>query len=190
MNYKEIETKYRADGIGLEAFKAFCEGLEGSPYKYLAIAGYDHLYDDTRDASSFGRHRVGPNFNQWTTKRKLIGANNYIRDEYNIMLSPEETPDKVKPWVTSQGYQFNVSIFKNVFLYEYDSHVLSYYVVYDADLKELGRFIEIEMSESRPWNSEDEAWDYLVKVEESMKVLGLTPQKRVKRSLYEQYRRG
>jgi hypothetical protein len=62
-----------------------------------------------------------------------------------------------------------------------------YYVVYDQDLVEQGRFIEIEMDEKFEWPSDEQAWNELIQHENKLSKLGILPQARVKRSLFEMF---
>jgi adenylate cyclase class IV len=183
----EVEFKYRANDISLVDFTAFCKAR--TPEKIIHASGFDYFYEDKADPDCFGRHRVGPSFNQLTFKRKTTGKNNFVRDEDNVTLGADMTREKIQLFCERRGYKFNTSIFKNVFVYEYAQYTLVYYVVYDEELKELGRFIEIEMSEEYPWESEDHAWRELVKLEQEAKALGLSPQRRVRNSLFEMFRR-
>lgn len=187
INYKEIELKYRADDIPLTAFLKFAK--DRSPVDSLYVSGYDHFFSDTAGSESFVRHRVGHNFNQLTFKAKTVPGNNFIRRETNITLGKDVSLEAAQQLCKDFGYEFNRSIFKTVFVYEYPRYVLSYYVVYTPDLQELGRFMEIEMSEQYPWKTEQEAWGELVALEAEAKVLGVTAQARMKKSLYEQFKR-
>ncbi len=188
IKFKEIELKYNASGISLTDFISFCEAR--SPTRGCYVCGYDHFYSDTRNGTDdLVRHRVGQDFNQLTFKRKTSEKNNFIRTENNISLQKEVTKAQAAGLCQSFGFEFNTSIFKNIYVYEYPRYVLSYYVVYDLELKELARFVEIEMSEEHPWESEEEAWGELVKLETEAKVLGITAKGRIKKSLFEQFRR-
>lgn len=187
MRFTEVEFKYKADSVTLSAFTAFC--IERKPETVVEAAGYDHFYANTKDPDAFCRHRIGPDFNQLTFKRKTTGANNYVRTEHNINLTLDMERDKIEAICSEFGYKYNTSIFKNCFVYFYDWCVLSYYVCYDTDLKELGRFLEIEANEDHAWETEQEAWDAVVVMEKLCKPLGLTPQMRIKRSLFELYKK-
>jgi hypothetical protein len=62
-------------------------------------------------------------------------------------------------------------------------------VVYDKELNEKQRFIEIEANEKFTWASEQEAWDEVLKYEKSFESLGITPQHRLRKSLYELFKK-
>lgn len=182
----EIEFKYRADDISLKDFIAFCEAR--GPLRAVNPCGYDYFYDNAKDQDAFCRHRVGLDINQLTFKRKTTDANNFIRTEHNMDLV-KATREQVRSLVSEFGYAHNFSLYKNCFVYSYDNYTLVYYVCYDEDMKELGRFIEIEMKEDFQWKSEQEAWDCLLVFEKLCKPLGISPQHRIKRSLFELYRK-
>lgn len=187
MKYKEIETKYNASEISLEDFIEFCEARE--PNSQVIASGYDHFYDKEGDDTSFCRHRVGPDLNQLSFKRKTQDTNNFIRTEHNINLNGT-TVDQIEALCKDLGgYTYNFSIFKNCFVYKYDRYTLVYYVCYTKDLKELGRFVEIEMSEDGVWRNEDEAWMALRKIEIQLKTLGVSANARIRRSLFEMFRK-
>ena len=180
---KEIEYKYNADGIDLGKFKRFCQARK--PIRASEAAGYDHFYSSDRE--SFCRHRQGSDLNQLTFKRKLTGSN-VVRTEHNLDLLPTVSSDSVHDMCQALGYEYKNTIYKNNFVFEYGDYVLSYYLVYDSNLKELGRFMEIEAREGLPWESEQKALNCLQEVEEAAREqLGITPQRRVKRSLFEMF---
>lgn len=187
MKFREIEFKYKADNISLSVFEAFCK--KNSPLTHLIASGYDHFYDKSDASGSFCRLRVGPDSNQLTFKRKTTDNNNFVRTEHNIDLTRETSREQIEALLSEFGYAYNTSLFKNCFIYKYDWFTYVYYVCYDTDMKELGRFVEIEMSEEHAWQNEEEAYNQLLILEKLCKSLGVSPQCRVKRSLFELYRK-
>ena len=187
MMFKEIEFKYRADNISLIDFTDFC--VKQGPASTIIASGYDHFYEKSDDSGSFCRLRVGPDSNQLTFKRKTQDNNNFVRTEHNIDLTPETTREQIEALLAEFGYKYNTSLFKNCFVYKYDNYTGVYYIVYDTSMKELGRFVELEMSETYGWSSEDEAYGQLVLIEKLCKSVGISPQCRVKRSLFELYKK-
>ena len=185
MNFKEIETKYNAESISYDTFAKFC--LEREPEKFILASGYDHFFSNPKELESFFRHRVGSDISQLTFKRKTIERNNFVRHEYNLDTTMSE--DEVKAYVGAFGYEYNTSIFKTCFVYKYSYFILSYYICYDIHMKELGRFVEIEMREDFDFGSEDKAWSALLVLEKLCKDIGINPKARIKRSLYEMYRK-
>lgn len=185
VKHREIEFKYNADNISLTEFQAFCEDRE--PFRTVVASGYDHFYQNSKDAEAFCRVRRGPDMNQLTFKRKTSGANNNIRVEHNIDLVREMEKDSLTAFLGEFGYKYEKSIFKNCFVYKYNDHVLVYYICYDVNLKELGRFIEIEADEDFPWESQQAATNTVVALERICKPLGITPQGRMRKSLFEMF---
>ncbi len=187
MKYLEIEYKYNAASISLSDFTKFCEGR--GPSKFILASGYDFFYDNLNDKDYFGRYRLGADTNQLTTKRKTVVGNNFVRGEINVDLAPGESKAKADALFSFFGYKFNTSIFKNCFVYKFDYYTLVYYLVYDVDMNEVGRFVEIEMDEDHAWKSEAHASAELQLLEKLCKPLGITPQGRIKRSLFEMFRK-
>lgn len=184
---KEIEFKYFGETIPLSEFQEFCTSKVG--YKFLMAAGYDHFYENGKNKDAFCRLRVGSDFTQLTFKRKTKDENNFVRAEHNITLSNETTKDQIEAFLSEFDYKFNMSLYKSAFIYLFDYYILVYYICYDMEMKEIGRFIEIEMKEDYPWKSEDEAYSALVAMERLCKPLGISAQSRVKRSLFEMFRK-
>lgn len=189
MNTKnmEVEFKYDAKNINLSAFKEFC--MKKDPVSYIMAAGHDHFYHNSKDLTSFYRHRVGAGINQFTFKKKTVEENNFIRIEHNIDLDLDVTRDKILYLCKDLGYEYNTTIFKNSFIYVYEYYVMAYYIVYDNDMKEIGRFLEIEMNEEFPWENEKQAWGELIILERIHKPLGIDSSKRIKDSLFELFKK-
>lgn len=187
MKFKEVEFKYSADNISLEKFHEFCRGRK--PKNYILAAGPDYFYQNNKQPDSFCRFRDGRDYKQVTFKRKTSNSNNFIRTEHNINVSESTTEDMVRALVSEFDYAYNTTVFKTCFIYIYDYYTLVYYVCANEEAQEVGRFVEIEMDEGYPWVSEQEAWDGLITMEKLCKGLGISPQARVKKSLYEIFRK-
>lgn len=183
MEFKEIEFKYKAAEISFSSFTEFCASRGDSTF--IQAAGYDYFYASTKDGDSFARHRVGPDMNQLTFKRKTTDKNNFVRAEHNIDLQQEVSTEQIAALCSEFGYEFRKRIFKNVFIYLFDRYNFVFYICYDDEMNELGRFIEIEMSEEHDWGEEKNAWEALLALEQDFKRLGITAQKRMKNSLFE-----
>ncbi len=185
MKFKEVEFKYAIPKLKYSDFKTFAESL--GPSRYIEAAGYDYYYTD--DAGmNFIRYRAGDR-QELTTKRKTKTRNNYVRDEYNLLIGKGQTLETVAGFCRSLGYpRLNFCIFKACFIYFYDTFDIVYYVVYDEDMKETDRFLEIEMAEDHAWASEQQCWDKLKEVEQSLAPLGIKPEHRESKSLFEMYR--
>jgi adenylate cyclase class IV len=185
MNYKEIELKFSAKGIKLENFHIFCK--KRKPEKYFTVSGTDHFYA-SNNLDIFYRYRDGDDGSQLTYKIKTTKNNSFIRKEYNINLGFNVDPKEVEAYVNEIGFNYAGSIFKNCFIYNYDYYTAVYYIVYNQDMVELDRFIELEMKENYEWVNEQEAWTELLVLEKMFKPLGILPSNRVKESLFEMYR--
>lgn len=183
----EVEFKYNASEINLNSFKEFC--MKREPDSYIMAAGHDHFYFKDQDPHGFYRYRVGAGINQLTYKKKTVTENNYIRIEHNIDLAEHVDRDQISSMCSDLGYKYNTTIFKNSFIYVYEYYVMAYYIVYDSDMKEIDRFLEIEMNEDFPWEDEKQAWGELVILERIHKSLGISASKRIKESLFELYKK-
>ena len=189
MQHKEVEFKYFAKDIPLTAFVNFCSAFKGNPPKYLEASGYDYFFDKADDQDGFYRIRIGHDLRQLTYKHKTKETNNYVRDEHNLNFAADMTKEYIEGYVKSLGYEYNTKLFKNCFIYLYDTFTLVYYICYDEDMHELGRFVEIEMKEEHEWGTEQAAWGELVVLEKLCRPLGISPQARVKRSLFEMFKK-
>lgn len=186
--HKEIEFKYDAEHITLDQFKSIADSLKAGTI--TNGTGIDHFYAKDGDVASFYRHRVGSGINQLTFKKKTSEDNSFIRVEHNLDLLSSFSEDDVKAYCDTFGYKYNTTLHKNSFNCGRDHFMLTYYICYeDSSLKEIGRFIEIEMNEHFDWESEKQAFNSLVMLEKVLKRFGLTPDKRISKSLFEMYRK-
>ena len=126
-------------------------------------------------------------------KIKPEGAkNNIIREEFNVRVdgTPRET---VVKFVSALGFKHNFTVAKSCFIYRMTDATLVYYTVADVtdgNLKNEDYFVEIEVSEDDIHNmNEAQAWEVLVKYEKALESIGVNPQKRLRKSLFEMYRR-
>lgn len=185
MQFKEIEFKYKAI-ISLPEFKKFCANK--SPERFVFAAGDDHFFSKVAESGSFCRHRYGPDMNQLTFKRKTTDTDNYVRTEHNVDLSASMSENAVSAFLKEFGYTYARTLFKNCWVYNYKWYTLVYYIVYDDNKDELGRFIEIEMKEDADWNDQQHAWNELLVLEKLFKnTLGTSSDKRISESLYEMF---
>lgn len=182
----EIEFKYKADELSLSDFHDFCKSK--NPEKYVFITGHDHFYKDDNKPESFFRYRVGSDGQQLTWKQKTVVHNSYVRIENNIDIKSDVTKEHVDAFCSDLGYEHSGLIFKNAFIYNYDNYTLVYYVCFNDNMTEIGRFIEIEMKEGI-YKSESKAWSDLIIIEKLCKPLGAFPINRVTESLFELYGR-
>lgn len=184
MKFKEIETKYRANEISLKAFMQCCEDLK--PTRKLNVGSFDHYY--LREDGLALRYREG-NKSELTVKQKSKDANNFIRTEVNVGLQPDQSLETLTAYANLMGYTHNFTIYKTCVIFFWENYNVVYYVVYDDELKEKDRFIEIELSEHHDWGTEDAAWVTLQTIEKSLSTIGISPAKRIKKSLLEMFKR-
>jgi adenylate cyclase class IV len=122
-----------------------------------------------------------------TIKRKTTDANNNNRVEVNVPTDGKSSTS-IEAFVDLLGYKKNFSIFKTCKIAFLEKIVLVYYIVYDDNLNEKKRFIEIEANEKFNWTSEEEAWAEVVKYEDMFTALGISAKNRLKKSLYELFK--
>jgi adenylate cyclase class IV len=184
MNYKEVEAKYDASNISISSFVDLIE-QNFSIKKKMLISSHDDYFTDVND--NFIRYRYTDNGGELTIKRKLNSKNNNHRIEVNIPTSGDNVKS-IAAFVDLLGYRHNFSIYKTCKIYWSDTAVFAYYVVYDREMQELRRFLEIEANESHTWASEEEAWNEVIKCEKTLEPLGITSKNRLKKSLFELFK--
>lgn len=183
MNYKEIETKYSANDIKMEDFVKLVSPLNP---QWMMVSSYDDYF--TNKDGEFIRYRYTDHMGELTIKRKTVDTNNNNRIEVNIPTDGKNG-SAIEAFVGLLGYSRNFSIFKTCKIAFLEKIVLVYYIVYDANLNEKQRFIEIEANEKYKWSSEDEAWEELLKYEKMMESLDITPKNRLRKSLFEIFKK-
>jgi len=186
VNSLELEYKYNAENISLPAFIEFCNALK--PLKKLEVSSWDFYYTNLEKGKEnhFIRFRQSDNA-ELTIKRKTSEANNWERLEIDLPLQGDKLNEStVNKFVSLLNYKFSAKIFKSCFIYWFDNVNIVYYVVYDSNLKELGRFLEIEVNKEQINNLSNPTT--LLKIyEEKLKELNLKPANRLKKSLFEMF---
>lgn len=184
MKFKEIETKYYADAVSIDSFEKLIEDiLDGQkPRKKMMVSSYDDYFVNKNN--DFIRYRYTDDRGELTIKRKCSDKNNNERIEVNVPTSGDSFKT-VEAFCNLLGYDYNFGIYKTCRIYWIDKVVLVWYVVYDKSMKEIKRFIEIEADEDLEWESEEQAWDEVVKYEKMLEPLALTAKNRVRKSLFE-----
>jgi hypothetical protein len=203
----EFETKYRMKDRDLIEFKQIAEtqpDLKGFVY----VEGPDQFFTYPQywfDANpqwdpdgTFIRYRK-PSFGldkgrrQVTWKYKPVNSKNNIkRKEYNwdIAQTPEWT---IIEQIKDSGAIFNASIVKNCHIYNFPDATLVFYTVYDTTFgnpKEADYFIEIEVNEELIASlKEEECWAIIEKYEKVLAPVGVSPQRRLRKSLFRMYRK-
>lgn len=191
MEFIEVETKYNAKKIKLSDFKAINDYSLGLFYghpRFRQVASYDHYFH--KNGKHPMRHREGPD-PQLTVKARTSKFNNFVRREANVDLLPNTDQKSVIAALADiLGLKDKFSIFKDSQIYFYNGFNTVFYTVYTDDTRShlLGYYVEIEMDEKYPWDSEEQAWGLLKEIEKKLKPLGISPQKRIKKSLFDLYR--
>ncbi len=185
IHFFEIETKYNADDITLGSYLSY--ETSNKKNKYKQVESYDHYY--TKE-NKFIRYRDGEK-PELTMKEKTENSNNYRRVEVNLPLDKKANRSTVDKFCSMLDFSHNFSIYKESHIFIYNNYNTVYYVVYTDHTKEheIGRFIEIEMAEKYAWESEEQAWGVLAEVEKKLSVIALSSKKRLKKSLFEMFRK-
>lgn len=183
-DFKELEFKYKADDLKLQDFISVISNL--SPERRLDTSSWDYYYTKLDNKEEFVRYResVEP---ELTKKRKVKEANNWHRDEYDMPLDPKRIDRKtVEAWISTENYKENFRIYKSCFIFWVGKVNYVYYIVYDENMKEKGRFIEVEVNKKEvPVLGLDNAMLLLKDSESVLSALGINPQNRMKKSLFE-----
>lgn len=194
LDHIEFESKYRVEQNIVLPFKLLVEKMPTFK-EFVYAEGPDEYF--VKD-SLFARYRCeankGPNARaELTIKIKPEGAkNNIIREEYNVRVdgTPRET---IVKFLSALGFKHNFTVMKSCFIYRMEDATLVTYTVADitdGTLKSENNFVEIEVCEEKIHTmTESQAWEILIKYEKLLEGLGINPQKRLRRSLFEMYKR-
>lgn len=187
---KEIEFKYSAEHMDSNTFISRCHKLTGQSAYYTE--GLDTFYGNPSKPNAFCRYRKGEDINQFTYKEK-IDVNNYVRIEHNIDLDSNMTVRNVNALCESLGFKYNTNIEKQAWIFKAETYAIVFYACYERSTsglyQHLGKFIEIEMAEDYPWKNQKEAYSALCALEKRFKDLGISPKHRLKKSLWELFRK-
>ena len=207
LEHIEFETKYRVEDHLLIEFKQIMEShpelkdfvyIEGPDMFFIYPPSWFEANPQWDQNGTFIRYRK-PSFGldkgrrQVTWKYKPKDAKNSIqRKEHNWDIG--KTPEKViLEQLQDSGASFNASIVKNCHIYQFDDATLVFYTVYDTTYgkpKKADYFVEIEVNEDLIVDlNESEAWAIIEKYEKVLSPLGISPQKRLRKSLFEMYKK-
>jgi adenylate cyclase class IV len=199
LKWQEVEVKFRLDEGKLNDWKQLVTSLkeeDGFKFKEFIYVDSDDIYF-TRPVSTnieyeFVRYRFADDKKnkraELTTKRKLKDGNNIFRMEKNLRVD-NNSKELVTGFVEDLGFEFNFRITKYVQIYVFEDATLPFYTVIDGNGKR-DTFIEIEVDEAKLHNmTEDQAWDVIKKYEAVLAPLGLTPKNRLRKSLFEMYKK-
>jgi len=185
--FVEFETKYRVDDPKiLWDFKHLVEKQIGRK-DFIYIQSDDIYYVKTADEFIRYRFSESDKRSELTIKRKTGTGNNIIREETNLRVDGNSF-DLVENFIKQLGFTFNFRINKQCHIYHGEECTLVFYSVRDLETNKLAHFIEIEVTEGAGF-TEDESWAIIKKYEGLLAPLGVTAQKRLRKSLFEMYRR-
>lgn len=138
-------------------------------------------------------HGLDGDRKELTTKYKQSGSKNNIqREEKNIRVDKvdEET---IMKFVSDLGYKLNFSIWKTCHIYNFTDATIVFYSVYDTTngkASKVDTFVEIEVSEDKIHNmTEKQAYEIIERYEKELETVGLSARTRLRKSLFEMYRR-
>jgi len=138
-------------------------------------------------------HRLDGDRKELTTKYKQSGSKNNIqREEKNIRVDKVDE-DTIMKFVSDLGYKLNFSIWKTCHIYNFDDATIVFYSVYDTTngkASKMDTFVEIEVNEEKIHNmTEKQAFEIIEKYEKSLETVGLSARSRLRKSLFEMYKR-
>ena len=189
--HTEFETKYSTEFSTLPQFKAIAESLPDLK-EFVYAQGPDVYWTKPGELDSFMRYRKAEHDKSpkaWLTmKVKTSDGNNIQRRETNWRV--DKTPMKtIEEGVDILGYKFNFRIWKMCHIYKYKDATLVHYTLKD-DKDKTAHFMEIEVDEETIGSyTEDEAWEVIKKYEEILAPLGIDWRNRIRKSLFEMYRK-
>lgn len=185
-DFKELEFKYNANTVKLTDFLSLITNL--SPEKSKITSSWDYYYTKLENKEEFLRFRDSDS-PELTKKRKVKEANNWEREEYDLPLDPNRTNKKtVEGWISTDGYTENFRIYKSCSIFWVDKVNYVYYIVYDENMNEKGRFIEVEVNKDQATAlGTKKAMEVLKDAEIILGALGISPQNRLKKSLFEMF---
>lgn len=199
LEFHEFEVKFRVDESKLNDWKQLVRDYKEenlSEFKQFIYVDSDDIYytqESLKDDVDykFVRYRFSEKEKraELTTKTKLKDSNNIIRKEQNVRVD-QNTKETIHEFITEGlEYEYNFTITKYVQIYKFKDATLPWYTVIDSNGKR-DTFCEIEVDEDLLHKiTEDEAWAIISKYEKILEPLGITPRNRLRKSLFEMYRK-
>lgn len=187
-SFTEFETKYKVEEPVLHKFKALLEG-NSALEAFLYVEGYDYYY--TNSENSFIRYRKADHdlnpLAEITIKAKREEKHNVNRMEVNLKVC-QDSHKEVEAFANFMDHHYNFKIWKSCHIYKLRDADVVFYTVRD-DEGNLTNFIEIEVKFFSGL-TEESAWGIIRKYELILNPIGVNAQKRLKKSLFEMYRKG
>jgi adenylate cyclase class IV len=149
----------------------------------LHVSGWDSYFTL---GSDFMRYRQSPDKPELTMKRKTKDSNNWERVEVDVELGTGHDPDSVYKFCDMAGFKLDFKIYKSCFIYWVGDVNYVYYIVYDENMKELDRFIEVEVTKGSNL-SKAKAVKKLKEAEDRLHYLDIMSKNRLKKSIFELY---
>lgn len=189
----ELEFKYDGSHVTLTNFNKWAESQ--NPIKKIEVGSWDVYYSIT-EKNNFGfdfiRLRLGPK-PELTIKIKKNDNNNNDRVEIDLPLNPnapqKEIEHLARKFCEQLGFIENFRIFKFCSIYLYEKTDAVFYISYDKDMKENGRFIEVEARKDVKFDNKEEAVAGIEALEKKLTVFGITSKNRMKLSQWERNRK-
>lgn len=183
----EFETKYEVEENLLHPFKELMDTIGFK--KFLYVQGPDVFFTKPGDRETFARYRRaehGDKREEFTIKQKHDENSSIIRTETNWLVTGTPANEILKG-IELMGFVYNTKIWKACHIYNLSDATLVFYTVRDEN-NNYTHFIEVEVKEQAGY-TEEESWEIIRKYEELLKPLGISAQKRKRKSLFEMYRR-
>lgn len=190
-SHTELEIKYRVNDSDLFPFKKLIESsFEVERFEYVTGPDYYFVRPGTDDFIRFRCARYQTEDGELTIKKKRSQSNNINRTEVNLKLKDPDFQD-VSKFADLLGYKLNFTVLKDCHIFELsDCHMSFYSVTEMGKNKPPSFFIEIEIKEDIvDLLSEKESWDLLRFYEKKLAEINISSKKRVKKSLFEMFRK-
>ena len=186
--FKELEHKYKADHIKLTDFIKLMVSM--NPKIRKDVSSWDYYYTNNANDNEFLRFRESDN-PELTIKRKVKDSNNWQRIEVDLPLDSDRIKlSKVETFASLLNYSENFRIYKTCFIFWLENVNYVYYIVYNENMKEVGRFLEVEVNKDKvPELGIDKAVEELKQASLKLEKFEISSQNRLKLSLFEMFRK-
>lgn len=186
--HKEIEVKWRAEGVDRNGFNREMRRLlkqQDCSFKFLRVKGPDTYF--TR-GSDVVRHRISKNTHELTIKLRIYKKSIKARKEVNVKLSLDQPIEDVVEFLGCLGFKKKIKLVKDCDIYfivqPNGVHASIVWYVVEDEAGNLRRFIEVEI-EGQSHHRSLAVLDFWLK--RIHKTFGLTDKDISDDSLYEIY---